>query len=267
MRPGRLIVAVLNGWTWLLSMSAAAWADQGAGAWTDDTGIGATAETDGSLVGVKPSTSRAKPTCTYPYALSPEGQDTGDRMAANGWGPPRGEEPGKWYRRICYDADGNELFGDVVWLRDRADPSALAQRALSYTPLTAPGIGLNPAGEQVVNVATWLWVDPALWSTQTATASVAGLSVTTTATPQRVIWDLGNGDSIVCGGPGTPYDSSKPESAQHTDCSYMYRRSSAGRPDGRFVVTATGDGRSRDGAPVGQHTRAGGRGPGPQPVR
>lgn len=238
MRSRRLIVAALVALAVVLALPEAVWADKGSGAWTDDGGIGAEAGTNGTLPNVGPPRDTNKPRCTY-EVLDQEGQTISDRMAVKGWGPPRGEGPGAWYRRRCYDGDGSELFGDVVWLRDRVDPAALAERALSYTPLRAPAIGLNPASDQVVNVATWLWVDPGAWSTQSATASVPGLSVTATATPQRVLWDLGNGERVVCAGPGTPYDRDKPESAQRTECSYTYRRSSPGQPDDRFVITAT----------------------------
>ena len=238
MRSRHLIAAALVASGVVLAVPEPAWADQGSGAWTDDGGIGAEAEANGSLPSVGPARDTSKPHCTYEL-LDQDGQTISDRMAVKGWGPPRGEEPGAWYRRRCYDSTFDELFGDVVWLRDRVDPTALAERALSYTPLRAPGIGLNPASEQVVNVATWLWVDPGVWSAQSATASVPGLSVTATATPQRVLWELGSGDRVVCTGPGTPYDRDKPESAQRTDCSYTYRRSSAGQPDDRFIITAT----------------------------
>jgi hypothetical protein len=55
----------------------------------------------------------------------------------------------------------------------------------------------------VVNVPLWLWIDNGQWAPTSATASVDGLSVQTTATPDRVIWSLGTGDEVVCDGPGT----------------------------------------------------------------
>jgi hypothetical protein len=59
-----------------------------------------------------------------------------------------------------------------------------------------------------------------------------------TATPRAVRWDMGTGDRVTCHGPGTPYDLSVPDDAQDTDCSYTYRRSSAGQPDQRYRVSA-----------------------------
>ena len=60
-----------------------------------------------------------------------------------------------------------------------------------------------------------------------------------TATPTRVVWDMGDGETVTCGGPGTPYDTSRPSAEQQTDCSYTYERTSAGQPNDRFRVTAT----------------------------
>lgn len=59
-----------------------------------------------------------------------------------------------------------------------------------------------------------------------------------TATPRRVIWEMGNGDTVTCAGPGTPYDPSRPSAQQTTDCAYTYRHSSAGRPRNAYRVIA-----------------------------
>ena len=34
---------------------------------------------------------------------------------------------------------------------------------------------------------------------------------------------MGDGTRVTCDGPGTPYDDTKPESAQSTDCSHLYQ--------------------------------------------
>jgi hypothetical protein len=91
----------------------------------------------------------------------------------------------------------------------------------------------------VVNLPLWLWVDPGTWAPANASATVGGVTVTTAATPERVVFDMGNGDQVTCGGSGTPYDPSRPEAEQHSDCIYAYLTSSASQPDEVFVVTAT----------------------------
>ncbi len=121
------------------------------------------------------------------------------------------------------------------------DPQVLAAQARGQLTLPAPEIRLNPAPprDQLVNLTTWMWLDPASWGTRTSQVAVPGVAVTASARPERVIWDMGNGDRVVCHGPGVAYDSARPEGAQRSDCSYTYRRSSAGRPQQRYVVTAT----------------------------
>jgi len=98
---------------------------------------------------------------------------------------------------------------------------------------------MNPSGDQVVHVESWLWVDDAIWRTHTKSVSAGGVTTTVTAAPTRVIWDLGNGDSVVCDGPGVPYDPSIPSDGQSTDCSYTYRHTSAGQPGDAYQATAT----------------------------
>src|SRR5262249_17759083 len=70
------------------------------------------------------------------------------------------------------------------------------------------------------------------------TARAGGVAVTATASLTRVDWDMGDGHTLTCHGPGTPYqaeDGSRPS----PDCGYSYPVSSAGMPDESFTVTAT----------------------------
>jgi hypothetical protein len=119
-------------------------------------------------------------------------------------------------------------------------PVEVARSVLSEAPLPLPGVQMSPPPEidQLVNLPTWLWVDN--WAPVSVTAALpdVGASVTVTATPTRVVWDMGNGDQVICAGPGTPYI---PGSGYQPspDCGYTYRRSSAGQPDLRYQVSAT----------------------------
>ncbi len=120
-------------------------------------------------------------------------------------------------------------------------PEALAQRAYRFLPLPPPVVHTNPPAsqDQLVNLATLLWVGRGAWGTRTATASVPGLAVTVTAVPATVTWRMGDGGEVVCGGPGAPFDPTVSRPDQPGACSYTYRRASAGAPAGRFTVTAT----------------------------
>jgi hypothetical protein len=93
--------------------------------------------------------------------------------------------------------------------------------------------------EQIVNLESWLWIDPAAWRAQSAEARSGWVTVRADAVPRRVVWDMGDGGRVACRGPGVAYDVGRPAESQSTDCSYTYRRASAGRPDDRYAVTAT----------------------------
>jgi hypothetical protein len=83
----------------------------------------------------------------------------------------------------------------------------------------------------------YLAVDPSTWRPWSASASVPGLSVTLTATPLETRWDLGNGDTLTCEGPGTPWRAGLDPSRA---CTYTYQWSStATQPGGVYQVTAT----------------------------
>jgi hypothetical protein len=69
--------------------------------------------------------------------------------------------------------------------------------------------------------------------------SVPGITVTVTAVPERVVWDMGDGTRVTCGGPGTAYNASVPDEQQSTDCSNTYRRTSARESGKSFRVRAT----------------------------
>ena len=122
-----------------------------------------------------------------------------------------------------------------------ANPADLAEEALERTPLPEPVIEMAPRPEftQLVNLPVFLWLGPESWKTFTASATAGSVTSTVTATPKRVIWDMGTGDTVVCDGPSLPYDPALSDEANPSTCRYTYRRSSAGQPDQAFVVTAT----------------------------
>lgn len=86
-------------------------------------------------------------------------------------------------------------------------PEALALRATAGMHFDFPGLRTSPPGGRlVVGFPTWVWVDQSSWSPIVVTDADADLSVTLTATPATVLFDPGDGASIVdCHGPGTSY--------------------------------------------------------------
>lgn len=139
-----------------------------------------------------------------------------------------GATPGEW---VVYACPGTAVAGDLPlqWVpiaqaqaQAPVNPAALAEQAVSKLGLASPTIEMAPpdGAEQLVGVSTWLWIEPAAWHSMSATASAGTVSATATATPSKVVWNMGDGNQITCDGPGTPYVASDPTAA--TNCSYTW---------------------------------------------
>lgn len=151
--------------------------------------------------------------------------------------------PGRWYLKLC----GAGYFVGPVWFPagseppiSPVDPALLAEQAKRRLDLPAPVIGMSPAADvpQLVGLATFLWV-PGSWSPRSESASVGSITSTVTAVPARVIWDMGQGDTLVCEGPGSPYIAGLSDDRQPSSCRFTYPSSSARSPSRTFTVTAT----------------------------
>jgi hypothetical protein len=169
--------------------------------------------------------------------------------------PPGGPTPGQWYVMYCNGKVFLPSTG-LFWIpysnapkqapAAPVDPLALAEEAYKTIVLPAPSIHTNPSPNTFVNLPTWLWLDPGGWHPLEATASAGAVTATAVANPSSVTWSMGDGSTVVCPGPGTPYNPDEPSQNQTTDCSYTYTQSSAGQPssdgnpdDGAFQVSAT----------------------------
>jgi hypothetical protein len=135
---------------------------------------------------------------------------------------------------------GGQLF---VWLPAGAapgpDPAVLAQRAVDSMRLAAPTVGATPlpgpAAVSLIGLPTWLWVQgagPASFGPLTATASAGGTTVTATARVDRVDWDMGDGTTVTCTGPGTEWTPAM-GAADSPDCGHRYTA------PGKRTITAT----------------------------
>ncbi|MFC9409969.1 ATP/GTP-binding protein [[Kitasatospora] papulosa] len=91
------------------------------------------------------------------------------------------------------------------------------------------------AGTYVVGMPMWMWAtpSPSTFGPATATATAGGVTVTATAKVTRVRWAMGDGTTVTCRGPGTPYRQSRGK-AMSPDCGHLYEQ-----PGGRFKGTAT----------------------------
>ncbi|MGW2317411.1 hypothetical protein [Streptomyces sp. NPDC001680] len=123
----------------------------------------------------------------------------------------------------------------------RPDPEVVARQAVRELVLPEPVIRTNPDEKhaQLVRVPTWMWLDRAMWKPVSKTATVPGVSVTATAIPQSASWVMGDGSTVTCEGPGTPYSAKYPADSASPDCGHTYLRSSAGQPEEAYTVSVT----------------------------
>lgn len=148
------------------------------------------------------------------------------------------------YGFLCYDEVGR-LVHEEYLTYEPGDPLAglfaaerAAELALAQLELPVPEIHVNPPGEQLVGLATWLWV-AGEWGPLATAASFGPVTSTVRATPLDVTWELGDGTTKVCSGPGVAYDPARPPADQHSDCRHVYIWPSYAQPGGTYTVTAT----------------------------
>lgn len=128
-----------------------------------------------------------------------------------------GHQPGDGaiYDKFCPGA-GNELQGGLMWLQTPPpgygggpDLDALAAEAVTKMRLLGADIGIAPksSGLGTVGVPVWVWNGPSPQTTgpTSASATALGVTVTATAAVHNVVWNFGNGTTVSCPHPGTPY--------------------------------------------------------------
>ncbi|MFF3531502.1 ATP/GTP-binding protein [Streptomyces rubiginosohelvolus] len=122
----------------------------------------------------------------------------------------------------------------TVWIADGQapdaapviDPEAVARRAAASMKLTGPAVASpRAAGEYVVGMPMWMWATPSPNSTGpiSASATAGGVTVTATAKVTTVRWAMGDGTTVTCNGPGTPYTPDRGKSMS-PDCGHLYER-------------------------------------------
>lgn len=118
-----------------------------------------------------------------------------------------------------------------------ADPVGLAERAVDSFKFVQADIHTAPSkGPTLVNLETWLWVPESQWRTLTASASAGPTTVTVTAEPTQVEWDLGE-DTQACAGPGRAWHEGL--GPEDTTCYYTYAQTSEDEPNGQYTISAS----------------------------
>ncbi|MFD7283653.1 ATP/GTP-binding protein [Streptomyces sp. NPDC059862] len=121
------------------------------------------------------------------------------------------------------------------------DPEALALQAVKKMTLRGPDIASpKAAGKYTVGVPLWMWVNQSAttYGPQSASASAGGVTVTATAKVSKIVWQMGDGTTVTCNGPGTVYRASA-GMAESPTCGHVYTTTSAGAPSGTYQVNAT----------------------------
>ncbi|MCO1575873.1 hypothetical protein M8C13_08895 [Crossiella sp. SN42] len=142
----------------------------------------------------------------------------------------------RYYLKQCEgQAPGWVLLAPGV-LPPPPSPRELAVQARSRLRPPRPVISSSPSATQLVNLPTWLWTERANWHPVSATAGVPALSVTAIAMPNALSFSTGDGTTIGCAGPGTPFSGKDKPAAASPDCGHTYRAASRGRG---YPVSAT----------------------------
>ena len=172
----------------------------------------------------------------------------GDNLAGPGGAnapPPKPGEHGQWWQCVAGPSPATpvQVFPWFVptGTAPIPDPATLAKKALGEMQLETATVNTAPFAPhpEVVGVEVWLWVPRSQWLPLSRTVRAGATSVTATAVPNLVTWNMGDGSpAFQCGDAGRPWRSSYTDAAQ-TDCGYTYRTLSAGKPDGVFQITAT----------------------------
>ena len=183
---------------------------------------------------------------------------------------PGGSDACQWSPSLARDSGQGQGAGDEVTkqvgsvsfrLYDRAcegkattyywipeiSTEQIARSAASvvYDLIPAPfGEFAPPARQGLINIGTWFWVEPTVWQPKSVTAWVptpeGPVSVTTTATPTKLVFHPGDGFQGTgdkdCVGPGLRWTEIIGDHLP-SPCMYTYRHSSAVNSSGLFSAS------------------------------
>jgi len=190
----------------------------------------------GIQFGAAPGSANTSEDCEWSIAIPHDAHSGNETMVEKVSG-------GITYRLFEYTCLNRKPATTFHWI-PQVSTTQLAQQATSvvYDNIPAPwGNFAPPAERAIVKLGTWFWVNPLMWVPIKATAGVptpAGyISVTTTATPKKLIFDPGDGalgsGPVTCDGPGLPWIEMFGD-RMSSKCMYTYSHSSSMHPSGAF---------------------------------
>ncbi|MGI5146775.1 hypothetical protein ACQEVC_10380 [Plantactinospora sp. CA-294935] len=153
-------------------------------------------------------------------------------------------EPGKTaYLRTCSAAGSSE----IVHLTDPPagfappDPEQMALDLFANLTLDPPEIRTAPSGAPgLVGVPVWLY-DASSWEPERRTDVEGDVTVWIEAIPTKIVWRMGNGETLECTRAGIPFKAGThdPRQPPREACTYPgYPRASSTEQGGRYEITA-----------------------------
>lgn len=131
-----------------------------------------------------------------------------------------------WENDVDWDAiDWDAVFAEAAEGGEGTDPLTTIEEAMASFRLPEPQIATSPGTDSLVLVNTplWLWVEPEGWGAESTSAQLGESSLTVTAAPVRTVWTMGDGTTVECEGPGTPFDPAVHDAASASpDCGHVY---------------------------------------------
>jgi hypothetical protein len=150
---------------------------------------------------------------------------------------------------VCQDPRSGPFSGvSVFWLPGPPEvgmtPEQAARAVVRRMDLRAADIGIvpedRPGSIGAVGAPVYMWTarGPARFGPQTLTGSAGGVTISATARVDRIVWSMGDGATVTCRTPGTPYEDRYGFNPS-PDCGHRYNRTSTGQPGNAYPITAT----------------------------
>jgi len=148
----------------------------------------------------------------------------------------------------CTDPFGRNFRIGQLWLPqapgNTVSPEEAAQAVVRRMDLRAADIGIVPEDKPgsigAVGAPVYMWTKskPTTFGPQVLTGAEGGVTITATANVDRIVWNMGDGNTVTCRTPGTVYED-RYGFDMSPDCGYRYRHTSAGKPGNAYPIVAT----------------------------
>jgi hypothetical protein len=162
----------------------------------------------------------------------------------------RSPDDGVMYVQVCPRVDGSGLTTMLTYVANGAAPPAppvdsrvLAEQAIALLVMHAPEIRTAPPPDStsgLVGLPVWMWTERGeeFVGPTRQSVSAGGVTVAAVGQVERIVWDMGDGTTVVCGA-GTPY--SPGAEGESPDCGHVYAQASSRHVPGGgpWSITAT----------------------------